>query len=161
MKRINKTYLVVNFVYLAIVSAIVAQALSFGGEAGLVPLVIGIPTLAMILISIGGRLLPLPSREEPARAPAAAAPEDVASWSRGGVIIAWVAGFFLSIFLFGFYWSVPLYTLAFLKVEGRRSWLKCAITAAVLWAVVYVSFGMLMGQGLFKGVLFHALLPNL
>lgn len=162
MTRLNKTYLVINLLYLAVVASMVVQSLTFAGEAGIVPLVVGLPTLLMILISISRHLfLSVLERGGAPAGSAGAAPVDVASWPRGAVIIGWVGVFFLLIFLIGFYLSIPLYTLVFLRAEGKLPWARAAITAAILWGVVYVSFDMLMGQALFEGVVFHALLPSL
>lgn len=162
MSRPNKTYLFINLFYFVLVLAMVLQALTFTGEGGIVPLFVGVPTLALIVTALAGRWLGSRREGEQVSEEAAAQePADVASWSRGLVIAAWVVAFFLLIFFVGFSISIPVYTLAFLRIEGGVTWTRSAVTAAILWAVIHVSFDVLMGQTLFPGVLFHALLPNL
>ncbi len=160
MKPINTTFVVVNFLYLVIVLFIVMESLRMGGDGSVVPLVIGVPTAAMALAGIAGCFFPA---LQPRFAPHESSPEsgsgEAAPWSRAGIIVAWLAGFFLLILLIGFYLAIPLYTLAFLKVHGKVAWWKATVTTAVLWAVIYVSFDVLMGQRLFEGILFGALLP--
>lgn len=86
MRPINKTYVFMNFVYLVIVSAIVARSLTFSGEGGIVPIVIGVPTLVLVLISLAAHLFPSLARSGSGGvAPAAAELQDVASWARGAV----------------------------------------------------------------------------
>lgn len=162
MSRPNKTYLFINLFYFALVLAMVLQALTFTGEAGIVPLFVGVPTLGLIITALATRwLTSRPKGKQVSGVALAEEPVDVASWSRGLVIAAWVVAFFLLIFFVGFSISIPVYTLAFLRIEGGIAWIRSVLTAAILWAVIYVSFDVLMGQALFPGVLFHALLPNL
>lgn len=152
------TFLVINFLYLVVVGAMVYTAYHYGGEASIVSLVIGIPTLVMIFFAIGSSLLNK-SESEPRAAHSEALV--TAPWSRAALIAAWLVGFFLLIICVGFLTSIPVFTLAFLKLEGKTSWLTAIATASLLWAVLYLSFHYLMGQELFQGIVFRALLPNL
>lgn len=162
MIRPNRTYIGINLVYFVVVLAMVLQALTFKGEGAVVPLFIGIPTLAMIVMALTRRwLVTRQGRERAAGESFTPNPADVASWARGLVIAAWVIGLFLLVFFLGFNISIPVYTLAFLRAEGKVSWVRCAVAAIIIWAVIYTSFDLLMGQTLFGGILFHALLPSL
>lgn len=160
MKPNNTTFLFVNLLYLIIVLFIVVESLRIGGDGSLVPLVIGIPTSAMALAGIAGCFFPALQRRFGMHGSSSEdGPGQAAPWSRAGVIIAWLAAFFLLILLVGFYLAIPVYTLAFLKIQGKVSWPKAVVTAAALWAVIYLSFDVLMGQSLFEGIFFGALLP--
>ena len=156
------TFLLVNLLYLTIVLLVLIESLTFDEQGGLVPLVIGIPTLGMLFLTLGNQFLPplLNKRVSAKRNPEEAL-LDVASWSNAIPIIGWTVGLFLLIFLIGFQLNIPLYTFSFLRFHGRVSWKKCVIMAGALWLLVYVSFGLLLHKSLFEGILFDAVLPLL
>ncbi|MDH3446115.1 MAG: hypothetical protein OEN50_19485 [Deltaproteobacteria bacterium] len=152
------TFLAINFLYLVIVGSMVYAAYHYGGEASIVSLVIGVPTLVMILFAIGYGFL---NSSESAVEPAASEEAATAPWSRAALIGAWLVGFLLLIFFIGFYKTIPIFALGYLKIQGKTSWVIASVTAGILWAVLYLSFDYLMGQELFQGILFKALVPNL
>jgi hypothetical protein len=160
MKLANRTFLVVHLFYLIVVLLIVAQAITFTEQGGLVSLVIGIPTLAMLLMSVGSQFLPLIFKR-PAGKTSDEVTADVARWSQAVPIIGWTGLLFLLIFLIGFQFSTPLYTFIFLKFGGKVSWGKSLIVGGVLWLLIYVSFDLLLRKPLFEGILFDAVLPLL
>ena len=151
------TFLAVNFLYLMIVGGMVYAAYHYGGEASIVSLVIGVPTLVMILFAIGYGFL---DRSKDTTETADTADVATAPWSGAALIAAWLVGFFLFIFIAGFYTAIPIFAFGYLKIHGKTSWIIASATAGILWAVLYVSFDYLMGQELFQGVLFKALVPN-
>jgi hypothetical protein len=75
------------------------------------------------------------------------------------IILCWMFGFFLSIFLLGFHISIALFTFTFLKIEGKASWIKALLTAGLAWAAVFVIFEWAMQFGLYKGILFGEIIP--
>ncbi len=151
------TFLAINFLYLMIVGSMVYAAYYYGGEASIVSLVIGVPTLVMILFAIGYGFL---NGSESAVKPADTEELATAPWSRAALVGAWLLGFLILVFLIGFYASVPIFALGYLKLQGKSSWFVAMTTAALLWAVLYLSFEQLMGQELFRGIFFRALVPN-
>jgi hypothetical protein len=160
MKLSNLTFLLVNLLYLVVVLLIIAQAVTFTGEGGLASLVIGVPTLGMLLITLGSQFLPVASKR-PAGNTAEEVPADVAPWSAAVPIIGWTGLLFLLIFLAGFQISTPLYTFLFLKLHGKVFWVKSLIVAVALWLLIYVSFDLLLLKPLFGGIFFGAVLPLL
>lgn len=160
MKLSNRTFLVVNLLYLAVVLVIIAQAVTFTGQGGLASLVIGVPTLGMLLITLGSQLLPVVFKQ-PAGNTAEEVPADVAPWSAAVPIIGWIGLLFLLILVIGFQISTPLYTFFFLKLHGRVSWGKSLMVAIALWLLIYVSFDLLLRKPLFEGIFFGAVLPLL
>jgi len=153
MKRVNHSYVIVNLLYLGLVLLVVVPSLGFEGQAGLVPLVLGIPTLVMILFSVARELL------SPRAAPDDSA--EVAPWTRAVPIVAWLAVFCVLVFLIGFLLTIPIYIVLFLRGFARLSWPRCAIAAVTVWALVYVSLKFLLHRILFEGVLFGAIPPLL
>ena len=148
------TGVIVNLLYLAVVALVVALSLGFEGQGGLVPVVLGAPTLALILFSLGRELL------YPSAAANEAAP-DVAPWSKAAPVIAWLGAFCVLVLLIGFQLAIPLYMVLFLRRYGGASWPRCLLAAAAVWALVFVSLDLLLKRSLFEGVLFGAILPLL
>ena len=154
----RSTFILVNLLYLLVVGAIVIAAYGFGGEASIVSLVIGVPTLIMIVCALVAAL-----RNNTADETIAADPEELATapWPRAALICVWLLGFFLAVFFIGFYPSMFGFTLGFLKLEGRTSWLAALTMAVCVTATLYGSFDYLMGQELYEGILFDAIVPVL
>ena len=153
MKRANYSYVIVNLFYLAVVLVVVIPSFGFDGQGGLVPLVLGIPTLAFILFCLGRELLS-----------PRAAPDDsveVAPWDKAAPIVAWLAVFCVLVLLIGFLLTIPIYIVLFLRGFARLSWPRCAAAAVTVWALVYVSLELVLQRTLFEGVLFGAILPLL
>ncbi len=153
MKRVNHSYVIVNLLYLGLVLVVVVPSLGFEGQAGLVPLVLGIPTLVLILFSLARELL------SPRAAPDDSA--EVAPWAGAVPIVAWLAVFCVLVFLIGFLLTIPVYIVLFLRGFARLSWARCGIAAVTVWALVYVSLKFLLHRILFEGVLFGAIPPLL
>lgn len=153
MKRVNYSYVFVNLIYLAVVLVVVIPSLGFEGQGGLVPLVLGIPTLVFILFCLVRELLS-----------PRAAPDDsveVAPWDAAAPIVAWLGVFCALVILVGFQPTIPIYMLLFLRSFARLSWTRSAAAAATVWALVYVSLELVLQRTLFEGVLFGAILPLL
>ncbi len=153
MKRVNYSYVIVNLLYLALVLVVVVPSFGFEGQGGLVPLVLGIPTLVLILFSLGRELL------SPRAAPDDSA--EVAPWTAAVPIVAWLGVFCVMVFLVGFLLTIPIYVLLFLRSLARLSWQRCAFAAIAVWALVYLSLKFLLHRILFEGVLLGAIPPLL
>ena len=67
--------------------------------------------------------------------------------------LAWVAGFFVSLWLVGAAPTVPVFALLYLRFTGNASWRAAAVYAAVAGIVVVVIFGRLLSVPLPPGVL--------
>ena len=155
MKRVNYTYVIVKPALPGGgVSLVVALSLGFEGQGGLVPVVLGVPTLALILFSLGRELLLT-------RAPPRTTPW---TWRRGPLPPPSSPGWGSSarlVLLIGFQLTIPIYVVLFLRSYGRTSWPACAIAAFSVWVLVYVCLELLLHRTLFEGVLFGAILPLL
>ena len=153
MNRVNYSYVIVNLLYLAVVLLVVIPSFGFDGQGGLVPLVLGIPTLVFILFCLGRELLS-----------PRAAPDDsveVAPWDKAAPVVAWLGVFCVLVLLIGFLLTIPIYMVLFLRSFGRLSWPRCTVAAVAVWALVYVSLEFVLQRTLFEGVLFGAILPLL
>ena len=187
-----KGTVVFGFILLAFVLTTVIMAFTYPPRARLVPLVIGLPTVAMLLYAIiGEQWLPSIIRrfdvsisdfapvlkdqeaekqvEQLAEEGAEYDQENLAPGHHGEAdeakrifrILGWMAAFIVSIFFFGFFICVPIYTFIFLKLQAKASWLAAILITVILFAFVYVLFGQFFPAGLFPGWVFDGFVPPL
>ncbi|WP_395103996.1 tripartite tricarboxylate transporter TctB family protein [Actinomadura sp. SCN-SB] len=67
--------------------------------------------------------------------------------------VAWVAAFFVGLWLVGIYVIVPVFTLAYLRTAGKASWPAAALYAAVAGGVLWLAFTRLLAVPMPAGVL--------
>jgi hypothetical protein len=102
-------------------------------KAKLFPLAIGIPMLVLAAVEVLWALL------ERGRAPDKAE-EEAPPAGRTLVAVAWMVGFFAAILLLGFLIAVPLFVLAYLRLQGREGWTLSLVFTAVVWVAFYGLF---------------------
>jgi hypothetical protein len=83
-------------------------------------------------------------------------PEHHAEALQYGVEFAWLVGFGLAIYLFGFFAAIPLYVCAYMKSHGSR-WPASIMTGALLPAFCYVLFVLVLDMKLHTGEIFMRL----
>lgn len=138
----------------------VVTAAGYSSKARLVPLVVGLPTLALALYQVV-KLLRTPVLDQ------ACDPdedEDVVPCADDEVTrrnefrsLGWVLGCFAAIWIVGFLYGLPLYAFLYAKVRGREGWLLSLIPAAVSFAVLYGVFVHGLHVPLYKGLVSHLL----
>lgn len=160
--RLAFTALILLFVLFFIVTSF-----SYEHDARLIPLLVGFSTLVLVLAVLVNEIHPVSivekmnvdwTKDLKVQESSPKKKEKVSA-KKLLIIICWIFGFFLFIFLFGFPISIALFTLAFLKIEGKVSWAKALLTAVIVSAAVFVIFEWAMGFGLFEGVLFGEIIP--
>jgi hypothetical protein len=160
--RLAFTALILLFVLFFIVTSF-----SYEHDARLIPLLVGFSTLVLVLAVLVNEIHPLSivekmnvdwTKDLKVQESSPKKKEKVSA-KKLLIIICWIFSFFLFIFLFGFPISIALFTLAFLKIEGKVSWVKALLTAVIVSAAVFVIFEWAMGFGLFEGVLFGEIIP--
>lgn len=140
----------------AIGAFFVVSAATYSSKARFVPLVIGIPTVAMALYQVVKLLRAAPpdhtceTAEDEDLVPCA---DDEVTRASEGRSLAWVVGCFASIWFFGFLIGLPLYAFLYAKVRGREGWLLSIVPAAVAFAVLYGVFFHGLHVPLYKGFL--------
>lgn len=67
--------------------------------------------------------------------------------------MGWILGFCIGTYLLGFLIAIPLFTLSYLKVQGR-SLVASLSVAAILFVFIYLSFELGLAAQLFPGVIF-------
>jgi hypothetical protein len=132
------------------------SALDWPWKAKLFPLVIGIPLFCLaaaeaLWCAFGARA------ERGAAADfqmSSDQPRDVVI-RRTAIAVGWIIGFFALIALLGFVIAVPVLIFAYLKVQGRESWLFSIVFTAVVWACFYGLFDLLLHLPFPPGWLFE------
>ena len=67
-----------------------------------------------------------------------------------------MVGFFAAILLVGFLAAVPLFVLAYLRLQGRESWPLSLVFTAVVWGVFYGLFDLMLHLPFPSGYLIDA-----
>lgn len=60
-------------------------------------------------------------------------------------VLGWMAGFFVLLAVAGLYVTAAVFSLAYLRFAGNRTWIFSAIYAIVIAAVLYVAFELVLG----------------
>lgn len=152
--------IVFDLVLVVFVGALVVVALAYlDSGARLVPLIIGIPTLAGLVVQLvldvfpglrkAARRSPVDEpagTDGPADADAAGAEEQGRSRARREVVFAaWVAGIVVLTATIGLLVAIPVALLFFFKVLSRESWVLALSLTAGIWIFIYVLFDVVLG----------------
>lgn len=138
----RKGRILLSLFFIVVGAYAVHSALRWSFKAALFPLSVSIP---LIILAATQLLLELFGKAESASGPAmdldlaSDVPPDVAR-SRVINIFLWVAGFILLVLLFGFPIAVPLFMLAYLRLQSRESWYWSVGLTAGAWGFFYGVF---------------------
>lgn len=144
----------VTVVMLAIFTTMVVMALSFPPNARFMPLVVGLPAIALCLLQLA---LDLRAARKPrSRAPAIPQEgdgEELGRDTHGAEARSWLhfLGFLAGVLLFGFLVAAPALIALYLRREaGVRLW-RALLAAAVTAALLHLLFQEALGFRLFQG----------
>ncbi len=76
---------------------------------------------------------------------------------RASAITLWFLGLFVAIWLLGFSLSIPLFTLAYLKLESKEAWWLAILLSALCWLFLFGLFEWTLNVPFPKGVLLELL----
>ena len=145
----------------ALVSAMIVEATTFTRSPRLLPLIVGIPTLVLLLVQLvrdvgrmmgGDRTGGTASQQEADRYSGAAsrnegAADDAATGEGADVAVAspvvgtlWVLLLVLIVWLFGFLLAIPVFIIIFMRFFGRETWRLSVAFAIGTFAVTYLFF---------------------
>jgi hypothetical protein len=150
---------VMSLVMLTIFTGMVGMALTYPPETRLLPLVIGIPGMLLGLIQVGveirdarrkagsveGAVTAEKDGESEESAPSAVIVK------REIVLLAYLAALAVSILLFGFWLTIPVFVIVFLRAHERESWRLTLGLSLGAWAVLYLIFDRLLEIILHQG----------
>jgi hypothetical protein len=136
--------IVTSFIMVAIFAIAVGLSFTYDPDARFLPLVIGIPGLALSLLQFVKEL------RVPAE-PAVTSEEH----RREGSMFLWFIIFVGGLVLFGFMYAGPLLVAAYLYFSGREKWYVALGAAAFAWVILYGVFEQFLGLPLFEGLAFQ------
>ncbi|MFB3884979.1 MAG: tripartite tricarboxylate transporter TctB family protein [Thermodesulfobacteriota bacterium] len=176
MKLNGKSFF--NLFFILFFAFVIIGALQYNRKARLIPLVVAIPCLAM---SVGQFVLDLTGKRGKGRSieddlfrgvmeklvHQEVITEDEAKHEKtrkkgrgkGKALLSislWLVFFAVLLFLFGFYITIPLYTILFMRAKGD-SWKLSLSIAAGLWLTVYLSIAVAAKLSLYEGWVFRLL----
>ncbi len=170
MKIYRKGSFWFTLLLLIIALVVVSISFSYSERARLIPLAVGIVVSILAILVLIGERYPRLIRGfdvsltdftkgdlEVERRMKAVSKRGVGTSVR--TICAWIAGFFLLIYLVGFLIAIPVFVLLFLKIYGHIRWLNTLVVTIVTWGIIYAMFKLVMKVDLFKGILFGEITP--
>jgi hypothetical protein len=147
------------FVALAVAVIFLSWSHVYEGRSQTVPVLVGWCALVFTILDIiaqtdtrAGRLLHEILSGEPLDS--AASLDTTTPTSRAVAACAWIAAFVALVAVIGFIAAIPVYTLAFMRLQGRLPWRKSAITAVVITAITWIVFEQLLSYKVFEGWVF-------
>lgn len=156
MKKVQPAVLIVNVLLLVLASTIVIASLQYDFRQRIVPLVIGIPTLLMLvtilLSDFSPRLKRVLTMASLGSDQDAFSGDVTASWPRIFVIAGWLVALSVSLFVLGFYVVVPLFLFAFFLVEAKTPPVIAVMSSLVISVVLYVVFPYFLGIEIWPGI---------
>jgi hypothetical protein len=135
----------------------IAWSYAYSPDSRMVPLVVGYATLVLVVLDLLSRF------DNPVgHAIRVAAGADFSNLempntprpSKELVQAAWMVGAVVAVLLIGLLAAVPVYVLLSMRLNGGRSWLEAAISAAGTGLFVYVVFEFLLSYELYRGMFF-------
>lgn len=138
--------------------AFLVWSYAYEGRAHVVPMLVGWSAMALSLLDMlaqtdtrPGHVLrgllsgrPLDSSAAP-ESESAAVP---------ALACGWIAAFVALVATIGFIAAIPVYTFAFMRIQGGLGWRRCAVSAALVTAVTWVVFEQLLRYRIFEGAIF-------
>ncbi|WP_353476618.1 tripartite tricarboxylate transporter TctB family protein (plasmid) [Salipiger sp. H15] len=148
-----------TLVLLALCAVYYATGASYGAATRAIPLAVCAVTILLLgldLLSQGdGRLSVLLRRAlGGARALRPGAGGHEAGVGREIAAFAWIAAFALLAVVLGFYISIPVYVIAYLRLHAGKPLATAALIGLVLTGVLYLLFAVLLGYDIFEGLVF-------
>ena len=167
-KVIRRSFPVLSLLILAFAMGIVLGAFQYDERSRMLPLIIGIPTLMMLLVLVlGETVFPrvvsrfdidlLGVRRTETRQQPQGTSETRPTWteSQALVIIAgWLITFLILIVLLGYDIAIASSVLGFIRLYGKQSWLRSVLVAIGVWAFIFLVFRLFMDLHMFPGLLF-------
>jgi polyferredoxin len=119
----------------------------------LFPWVIGIPTVLVALSQFAKDVRGRKKTDETEAEARTVTPE--VARKRTLIIIGWIVGCFLLIWLLGFSWAVPLTIFVYLKLAGRESWPITLTVTLCSWLFFFALFERMLNVPFPQGYLFE------
>ncbi len=139
----NKASLALGVVVMLVSAWGVISAWGWPAKAALFPLVICVPLFFLAGAEVLWSLFGAAAHSASDFKLSDHLPQSVAL-RRTAVAVAWILGFFFGILLLGFLLAVPVFVLAYLRIQGKRGWVFSAVFTAVVWSCFFGLFDLLL-----------------
>jgi len=151
----NRSALILSLGIMAVSAYAAIAAIGWPLKTALFPLVISVPLFCLATAELVAIVLTGPrfSPTKDFQRPPAEVPDPLAA-RRSLVTIAWILGFFATIVLLGFLVAVPVFLLAYLKLQAKEGWLFSLVFTAIIWGAFYGLFDYLLHLPFAAGWLF-------
>lgn len=162
MRRLITDRTAVGLLFFLLLGLAVYRAFDFSFAARLMPLIIGVPTFALsvvvLALEISSQWKGKPKKAEGAmdgsRLGKDLSPEQKRAITRREVsLLLWLVALILLIWLFGLLWSIPIFLICFLWLQGREPWRLILPISLGTWVAVYVLFAEILKMELYQGLL--------
>ena len=147
MQASGKTLM--TLVMLAIFVSMVAIAWGYPPKSRFLPLVIGIPGIVLTLTQL---LFDLFGSDQPRKSKSRDRSDQGASQlQRELVLFGYLIGLVAGVILFGFWLTIPVFLVTFLRLHERDNWMLIISLTAGAWFVLYLIFDRLLEIALHTG----------
>lgn len=140
-------------VMLAIFVAMVGIALQYPPDARFMPLVVGVPAIALCLLQLGLDFRDSARSEAPA--------DGAIELRRELVMWAYFIGLLAGILVFGFLLTIPVFVVVFLRHWAQASWRFALGLTAAASLILYLAFVQGLGVALHPGFVTEYVLDRL
>ena len=161
-------------IMLLIFTTMVGIATEYPADARFMPFVVGIPGIALCLLQLAldavraydGQLTRHFRTAPKAGKPVETGPAELPEFGRHTVkqelrMWAYVVAFIAAVLCFGFYASVPIMLITFLRSEAKASWRSALLLGIGATAVLYLMFGVVLQIRLHAGFVTPLILRGL
>ena len=125
-----------------LVASAAASAMTLGPTARRMPLVVALPTLALLVFELSRHL----------RAPREEC-DDPATRRVEAATFAWLAGLVAGVWLLGMLAGLPLFLVTYLRMRSREGWTVALGMALGVWVVLFVVLDYALGIQMHGGLL--------
>lgn len=132
---------IMSFCIMLVGAGVCINALAWPFKAALFPTIVGVPVLGLALVDF--LYAALEKEGKKASGIDFTFSEDVdkkLERKRTASIFLWTLGFFFFVLLVGFPIAVPLFVLAYLKLQGKEGWGVTIVTMLITWGAFYGLF---------------------
>lgn len=150
----NRSSLILSLGIMAVSAYAAISAIGWPLKTALFPLVISVPLFCLAAAEVAAIVLSGPrfGMTKDFQRPPAEVPGTLAA-RRSFVAIGWILGFFGGILLFGFLLAVPIFLLAYLKLQAKEGWIFSIVFTAVVWGAFWGLFDYLLHLPFASGLL--------
>jgi hypothetical protein len=162
MRRLISDRTAISLFFFLLACFAVYSAFDFSFEARMMPLIVGIPTLALATVVLlmeivaqwRGQSMQAEGSMDGSRLGKDLSPKERRAMARTeGAMILWLGGLVALIWSLGILWSIPVFLVLFLWLHARESWRLIVPISLGTWGAVYLLFVQILDMELYQGLI--------